>query len=85
MNRFRVISVNRVPGRDDSLVVLETLEGSIEAVPGELFDEEDGEAWRLTSIALHEPQNPSEKISRRLVGLEGDNLPKVGSVLLSWC
>jgi hypothetical protein len=83
MNRFRVVSVDRVPGRDDSLVVLETLEGSIEAVPGKLFDE-DGRTWMLTSIALHEPQNHSEEITRRVVGLEGDNIPKVGCVLLSW-
>jgi hypothetical protein len=83
MNRFRVISINRIPGRDDSLAVLETLEGSIEAVPGELFNE-DGEAWKLTSIALHEPKNHSKAIRRRIVGLEGEKMPEVGSVLLSW-
>jgi hypothetical protein len=54
---------------EDALVVLETLKGSIETVSGKLFDE-DGGAWSVKAIALHEPQAPLEAFNRRIVGLE---------------
>jgi hypothetical protein len=58
------------------------LEGSVETVEGKLFDE-DGASWNLASVALHEPQTPSQAVKRRMAGLEGESLPKIGCVLVN--
>ena len=81
MNYFKVKSISRIPGRDDLLVVLETIEGSLYDVRGALLDGE-GQDWSLTSIALYEPNSfTSRGRGCFAVGLRGKGLLKVDSVL----